>query len=59
MHRPAFFTVPPFALRVLLGEMADALLLSSQRVVPQLLEKLGYQFQYRDLKSALAATLKS
>ncbi len=59
MHRPAFFTVPPVALRALLGEMADAMLLSSQRVVPQALEKYGYQFQYRDLRSALAAILKS
>jgi uncharacterized protein (TIGR01777 family) len=59
MHRPAFFTVPPFALRVLLGEMADALLLSGQRVVPQALENYGYQFLYRDLSSTLAAILKS
>lgn len=58
MHRPAFFTVPPFALRALLGEMADALLLSSQRVLPQALEQLGYLFAYPDLKSALAAILK-
>jgi len=59
MHRPAFFTVPPFALRLMLGEMADALLLSSQRVVPQALENYGYPFLYRDLNSALAAILKS
>jgi uncharacterized protein len=59
MHRPAFFTVPPFALRIMLGEMADALLLTGQRVLPQALENYGYQFQYRDLKSALAAILKS
>jgi uncharacterized protein (TIGR01777 family) len=59
MHRPAFFTVPPFALRMLLGEMADALLLSGQRVVPQALENYGYQFLYPDLSSTLAAILKS
>src|SRR5271154_6481609 len=59
MHRPAFFTVPPLALRMLLGEMADALLLSGQRVVPQALENYGYQFLYRNLDSALAAILKS
>lgn len=59
MHRPALFTVPPFALRMLLGEMADALLLSGQRVMPQALENHGYQFQYRDLNSTLAAILKS
>jgi uncharacterized protein (TIGR01777 family) len=34
LHRPALFPAPAFALRVLLGEIADALLLASQRVVP-------------------------
>src|SRR5262245_36503343 len=34
LHRPAFMPAPAFALRLLLGEMADALLLSGQRAVP-------------------------
>lgn len=59
MHRPAFFPVPAFALRLVLGEMADALLLSSQRVLPQRLEKLGYRFLYEDLKSGLTAALNA
>jgi uncharacterized protein len=59
MHRPALFTVPPFALRTLLGEMADALLLASQRVAPQVLQKSGHQFLFSDLHSALAAQLRS
>jgi NAD dependent epimerase/dehydratase family enzyme len=37
--------------------MADALLLSSQRVLPQKLEKLGYRFLHSGLSSALAAVL--
>lgn len=53
MHRPALFPAPAFALRLALGEMADALLLSSQRVAPQVLEKLGYQFLHSDLSAAL------
>ena len=57
MHRPALLPAPPFALRLALGEMADALLLSSQRVLPQNLEKLGYHFLHSDLSSALAAIL--
>jgi len=57
MHRPAIFPAPAFALRLVLGEMADALLLSSQRVLPKKLESLGYCFQHADLKSALAAAL--
>ena len=58
MHRPAFFTVPPFALRILLGEMADEMLLSSQRVVPRALLDSAFQFQYPDLRSALTAILQ-
>ena len=57
MHRPALFPAPAFALRIALGEMADALLLSSQRVAPQALEKLGYRFLHPDLNSALSAIL--
>jgi uncharacterized protein (TIGR01777 family) len=57
LHRPALFPAPAFALRLALGEMADALLLSSQRVVPQALEKLGYRFLHEDLNSALTALL--
>jgi len=53
MHRPALFPAPAFALRLALGEMADALLLSSQRVAPQVLEKTGYRFLHSDLSSAL------
>jgi uncharacterized protein (TIGR01777 family) len=57
MHRPALFPAPAFALRLALGEMADALLLSSQRVFPKKLESLGYRFLHADLKNALAAVL--
>ena len=54
LHRPALFPAPAFALRLVLGEMADALLLASQRVVPAQLEKLGYQFLHPDLPTTLA-----
>jgi uncharacterized protein len=57
MHRPALFPAPGFALQLALGEMADALLLSSQRVAPQVLEKLGYRFLHTDLTSALTRIL--
>lgn len=57
LHRPAIFPAPAIALRLALGEMADALLLSSQRVLPQKLEKFGYRFLHSDLASALAAVL--
>jgi uncharacterized protein len=55
MHRPAFMPAPGFALRLLLGEMADALLLSGQNAVPAKAERGGFQFQYPDLDDALRA----
>jgi uncharacterized protein len=58
LHRPALFPAPAFALRLLFGEMADALLLSSQRVLPARLQKLNYQFTHPDLAAALAAIRK-
>jgi uncharacterized protein (TIGR01777 family) len=57
LHRPALFPAPAFALRLVLGEMADALLLSSQRVLPKKLETLGYRFLHADLKGALSTIL--
>jgi uncharacterized protein (TIGR01777 family) len=59
LHRPALFPAPAFALRLILGEMADALLLSSQRVQPAQLQKLNYQFQHPDLQTALRSILGS
>jgi hypothetical protein len=57
LHRPALFPAPAFALRFALGEMADALLLSSQRVVPARLEQSGYRFLHADLAAALKSVL--
>jgi uncharacterized protein len=57
LHRPALFPAPAFALRLLLGEMADALLLSSQRVLPTQLQKLNHQFLHPDLTAALQIAL--
>lgn len=57
MHRPSIVPVPAFALEFALGEMAEALLLASQRVAPARLEQLGYRFAQRDLSSALTSIL--
>lgn len=53
LHRPAFLPAPAFALRLALGEMADALLLTGQRAVPAAADRLGYRFTYPDLAAAL------
>lgn len=58
MHRPAVFVVPEFALRMALGkEMAEEMLLASERVMPKRLLALGYQFQHPELPLALEDVL--
>lgn len=58
LHRRAIFAAPGFALRLALGrEMADELLLSSQRVQPQKLLAAGYAFQFPELAQALKSIL--
>jgi len=57
MHRPALLPAPAFALEFALGEMAEALLLSSQRAMPSRLQQLGYKFEHGNLPLALAAVL--
>jgi uncharacterized protein len=49
--------LPAFAARLALGEMADELLLASQRVVPARLQAGGYRFRHSTLEDALRAAL--
>jgi uncharacterized protein len=53
LHRPAILPMPVFAARAALGEMADGLLLASQRVEPTQLVGSGYPFHCSDLQKAL------
>jgi uncharacterized protein len=57
LHRPAIFPAPAIALRLALGQMADGLLLSSQRVQPEKLVASGYKFRHESLQPALQAIL--
>ena len=59
LHRPAIFPMPAFAARLAFGEMAEGLLLASQRVEPAKLLASQYSFQYSQLDSALAHLLRS
>jgi hypothetical protein len=59
LWRPTMFPAPAFALKLALGEMAEALLLSSQRVIPARLQEQGYRFQHPTLEAALRAVLKN
>ena len=53
LHRPSFMPAPAFALRLALGEMADALLLTGQRAIPARAQAHGFRFKYPDLEPAL------
>ncbi|MGM0452198.1 MAG: TIGR01777 family oxidoreductase [Thermodesulfobacteriota bacterium] len=56
LHRPTFFRMPRFALRLAMGELADVML-ASQRVVPKRLQSLGFDFKYPRLHGALSDLL--
>lgn len=58
LHRPAFFPMPAFAARLMLGEMADNLILASARVLPRKLESAGYDFLHPEISSCLRDTLQ-
>lgn len=57
LQRPAVLPAPSFALRVALGEMAEDLLLASQRAMPQALLDAGFAFRFARLEDALRHTL--
>jgi uncharacterized protein (TIGR01777 family) len=56
MGRPAWFRVPPVALKLALGELGGALL-KGQRAVPAVADRLGYGFREPDLDRALRRAL--
>lgn len=58
LSRPTVLTMPAFAARLAFGEMADEMLLVSQRVAPKRLRDVGYEFQYSKLEDALRHVLK-
>ncbi|HEY6185985.1 MAG TPA: TIGR01777 family oxidoreductase [Terriglobales bacterium] len=59
LSRPTIFPVPAFAARLAFGQMADGLLLASQRVEAVKLKESGYQFKFASLKKSLEAILNS
>ena len=58
LHRPTFLPLPAFAVNLAFGEMGNALLLDSTRVVPKRLEEYGFEFKFPDLKAALEQATK-
>ena len=53
LHRPTLVRAPAFAMRLVLGQLADEGALASQRMIPQVLIEHNYRFQHPDLQSAL------
>lgn len=57
LRRPAALRVPRFALRAVLGEVADAAVLSSTRAVPERLAASGFHFDFPEINEALRSIL--
>ncbi len=53
LARPTILPMPGFLARIVLGEMADALLLASARVLPNKLQETGYDFRFPTLEPVL------
>jgi uncharacterized protein len=58
LRRPAFLKAPSFALKTLFGEGAEPLL-GGHFAVPRALERVGFEFRYPDVRSALTAILRA
>lgn len=59
LHRPAKAHIPGWLLRLMLGEMADELLLNGQSVYPKKLLDAGFHFHYSHLEQALQQLLQT
>ncbi|PIQ87033.1 MAG: TIGR01777 family protein [Candidatus Omnitrophica bacterium CG11_big_fil_rev_8_21_14_0_20_45_26] len=57
LKRPCLLPVPAVLLKFLLGEMAENLLLGSQRIVPQRAKEIGFSFRYPDIRQALESII--
>jgi len=53
VKRKQIISVPSFAIKILLGEMGEALILNGQRAIPKRLMDSGYVFKYPSLRSSL------
>ena len=53
LNRPAFFNMPEAVVKILFGEMGEALLVRGQNVVPKNLLAAGFEFKFKNLNAAL------
>ncbi len=59
LSRPAILPAPAFGLKLILGEMAQEMLLDGSLVLPSKLEKAGFKFDYANLESSLNHEIKA
>lgn len=59
LNRPVFFRLPGFIVKIIFGEMGEALMLKGQKVLPQNLSSAGFIFNFPTLESALIAIFDS
>lgn len=57
IHRPTILPIPAFGIKLLFGEMGETLLLEGARILPEKLEKLGFEFKFPRLEEALKSIL--
>lgn len=58
LKRPTVFPMPAFVVKLIFGEMGDLLLLGSNRINSKVLQDSGFEFEYPNVESALAAAVK-
>ncbi len=58
LRRPAFMMAPQFAMRLVMGELADSLLFASNRVIPERLAADGFEFSQPEVEGALRTLLR-
>jgi uncharacterized protein len=58
LYRPTFIPLPEFAVHLAFGEMGEALLLDSIKVIPKRLMDAGFKFKFPDLKKAIENAVK-
>lgn len=59
LYRPTLLPLPEFVVSMAFGEMGDALLLASTKVLPKRLENAGFDFKYPELKGAIEHAVRS
>lgn len=58
LYRPTILPLPEFAVNLVFGEMGDALLLDSTKVIPKRLSDAGFKFKFKELKPAIEDAVK-